>query len=109
MTTYMGSTSTDLSNFTFTSSVSGYSLYGFADRYNTTTRDHTNVGTGLAYDNCSTTYAILYKTSGSNTYYTYCTSTTVAKCTEPDGMTSTELGAKGMIGIVKFLISPTFM
>ncbi len=97
MSTVLADSTTGTTDFSFSSSVSGYSLYGFATTANTTTRTYSSIA-GLRDSSTVTAYAILYKASGSNTYYIYCTSTTTAKCTEPDPLTPDQLGEVGEIG-----------
>ena len=68
MSAVINSSQTSSSNFTFNSSVSGYSLYGFANSANTNTRDYVSVET-LAASNKTTSYAILYDNVTATFYY----------------------------------------
>ena len=95
MSVKLGDNNAVTTDFNFTSSVEGYSLYGFANVENTTTRTYSSISR-LAASDVTTAYAILYKASGSKTYYTYCINTTTAKCTEP--LTIEELSKIEMIG-----------
>ena len=60
MTGYVNTDATATSNFTFTSSVSGYSLYGFGLATGSNTRTYNNVA-ALGNSDATTVYAILRK------------------------------------------------
>ena len=69
ITTKLGTSNTATTDFAFSSSVSGYSLYGFATAVNTTTRNYQTVA-NLRDSNTTTVYAILYKSeSVTATFY----------------------------------------
>ena len=69
ITTKLGTSNTATTDFAFSSSVSGYSLYGFATAVNTTTRNYQTVA-NLRDSNTTTAYAILYKSeSVTATFY----------------------------------------
>ena len=83
MTAVINSSQTDSSNFTFSSSVSGYSLFGFANSANTNSKNYNNVS-ALALSDKATTYAVLYKEVTVTFYYnssTTCNTTTISTAT----------------------------
>ena len=68
MNSVINSGTTSTSNFTFSSSVSGYSLYGFADNYGTNSRNYSSVSE-LAQTDKSTSYAVIRKAISGTIYY----------------------------------------
>ena len=68
-TTVLATTATGTSsNYSFTSSVTGYSFYGFATSAGTSTRTYNTVA-ALKTSNATTVYAILYKSVEATFYY----------------------------------------
>ena len=80
-TTVLATTATGTSsNYSFTSSVSGYSLYGFATSASTNTRSYNDVA-GLKTSNTTTAYAILYKSVTGTFKYSSAAGGTVSSTT----------------------------
>ncbi len=68
MTSVINSTNTATGNFTFSSSVSGYDLYGFHTAASANTQTYASVS-ALAGSGTTTAYAILYKSVTPTFYY----------------------------------------
>lgn len=122
MATKLGTSNTATTDFTFTSNVSGYSLYGFATGANTNTRNYATVA-ALATSNATTVYSILSKaetlsatfyynsnttsggftsantkSSASRTTYIRCTSTTAAGTSAVGGTITVPTVVSGSVG-----------
>ena len=79
-TTVLSNSTTGTTNYSYSSAISGYTLYGFSASTNTTTRTYTAVS-GMAAHNGTTYYAIDYDSDGAVATFYYNNNTNTSSCT----------------------------